>query len=120
MSSFAKKKPWHLNGLLKEAVKSIPRAKFWLHQGLYIPLRNIFTRGGINLDNEGHQAPYRSYQGAILFALNSKELNPSCVKLHVHPSSVTIGLAFRFSALFECYLLLLKLGQNQTRFPGQS
>ena len=35
---------WHLNGLLKEAVKSIPGAKFWVHRGLCNPSRNIFTK----------------------------------------------------------------------------
>ena len=30
----------------------------------------IFTRDGIHLNDEGHQAFYRSYRGAILFALN--------------------------------------------------
>ena len=32
---------WHLNGLLKEAVKSIHGVKFWLHRGLCNPSRNI-------------------------------------------------------------------------------
>ena len=63
---------WHLNGLLKEEVKSIPGAKFWVHRGLCNPSRNIFTRDDIHLNEEGHQALYRSYRGAILFALNGK------------------------------------------------
>ena len=63
---------WRLNGLLKEAVKGIDGAKFWLHRGLCNLLRNIFTRDGIHLNDEGHQALYRSYRGAILFALNWK------------------------------------------------
>ena len=49
---------WHLNGLLKEAFKSDPGAKFWLHPGLCNPLQNIFTRDGIHLNDEGHQALY--------------------------------------------------------------
>jgi len=61
---------WKLNGLLKEAVKGIHGAKFWIHRGLCKPSQNIFTRDGVHLNDEGHQALYRSYRGAILFALN--------------------------------------------------
>ena len=50
---------WHLNGLLREVVKGIHRAKFWLDRGLCNPSRNIFTRDGIHLNDEGHQALYR-------------------------------------------------------------
>ena len=64
---------WHLNGLLREAVKGIHGAKFWLHRGLCNPSRNIFAADGIHLNDDGHQALYRSYRGAILFPLNSKE-----------------------------------------------
>ena len=61
---------WQLNGLLKEAVKGIHGAKFWIHRGLCNPSQNIFTRDGIHLNAERHQALYRSYRGSILFALN--------------------------------------------------
>ena len=40
---------WRLNGLLREAVKSIHGVKFWLHRGLCNPSHNIFTRDGIHL-----------------------------------------------------------------------
>lgn len=66
------KRVWHLNGLLREAVKGIHGVKFWLHCGPFNPSGNIFTRGGIHLNDEGHQALYRSYGGAILFTLNCK------------------------------------------------
>lgn len=61
---------WQLNGLLKEAVKGIQGAKFWIRRGLCNPSQNIFTRDGIHLNTAGHQALYRSYRGSILFALN--------------------------------------------------
>ena len=63
---------WHLNGFLNEAVEGIHGAKFWLHCGLCKPSGNIFTRDGVHLNDEGHEALYQSYQGAILFALNWK------------------------------------------------
>lgn len=50
---------WKLNGLLKEAVKGIQGAKFWIHRGLCKPSQNIFTRDGVHLNDEGHQALYR-------------------------------------------------------------
>ena len=62
MSSFAQEKPAIVGiqrkglateWLLKEAVKSIHGAKFWLHRGLCNSLRNIFTRNGIHLNDEG-------------------------------------------------------------------
>ena len=59
---------WHSNGLLREAVKGIHGGKFWLQHSLCNP----FTRDGIHLNDEGHQVLYRSYRGAILFALNCK------------------------------------------------
>ena len=63
---------WHSNGLLREAVKGIHGGKFWLQHSLCNPSQNIFTRDGIHLNDEGHQVLYRSYRGAILFALNCK------------------------------------------------
>ena len=38
---------WHLNGLLRKAVKGIHWAKFWLHRSLCNPSCNIFTADAI-------------------------------------------------------------------------
>ena len=52
-----------VNSLLREA-------KFWRHCGLVNPAKNIYVRDGIHLNVFGNEALYRSYRGAILFALS--------------------------------------------------
>ena len=43
--------------------------KFWRHRGLNNPTRDIYVRDGIHLNKQGNKAVYRSYRGALLYAL---------------------------------------------------
>ena len=58
-----------VNTLVRESLRDIPRKKFWNHRGLINPTTNIYCYDGIHLDNVGNRARYRSYRGAILYAL---------------------------------------------------
>lgn len=59
-----------VNTLLREALQNINSAKFWRHRGLVNPAKNVYARDGIHLNDLGNEALYRSYRGAILFALS--------------------------------------------------
>ena len=59
-----------VNTLLREALQDINSAKFSRHRGLVNSAKNIYARDGIHLNGFGKEALYRSYRGAILFALS--------------------------------------------------
>ena len=59
-----------LNALVSKALRRIKRAKFWYHRGLIYPLADIYLADGIHLNEGGNRALYKSYRGAILFALS--------------------------------------------------
>ena len=60
-----------LNGHLRESLRIIPTAKCWQHRGLINPTNNaVYAPDGIHLNDIGNKALYRSYRGAILWALS--------------------------------------------------
>ena len=59
-----------INALVSEALRHIKRAKFWRHRGLIYPSADIYLVDGIHLNEGGNRALYKSYRGAILFALS--------------------------------------------------
>ena len=58
-----------LNKYLKVVLKPLPYAEAWSHRGLQSPSIAVLCRDGIHLNAAGNYALYRSYRGAILFAL---------------------------------------------------
>ena len=58
-----------INALVSEALLHIKRAKSWRHRGLICPSAEIYLANGVHLNEGGHRALYKSYRGAILFAL---------------------------------------------------
>ena len=56
--------------LVSEALLHIKRAKSWRHRGLIYPLAERYLARGIYLNEGGNRALYKSYRGAILFALS--------------------------------------------------
>ena len=58
-----------LNKYLQDTLADSGFVKFWRHRGLNNPTRDIYVRDGIHLNKRGHKALYRSYRGALLFAL---------------------------------------------------
>lgn len=61
-----------LNKYLKVVLEPLPYAEAWSHRGLQSPSIAVLCRDGVHLNAAGNYALYRSYRGAILFAL--KEL----------------------------------------------
>ena len=60
-----------LNSHLRESLHAIPAAKCWQHRGLISPTDNaVYGPDGIHLNYIGNKALYRSYRGAILWALS--------------------------------------------------
>ena len=60
-----------LNGHLRESLRIIPTAKCWQHRGLINPTNNaVYAPDCIHLNGIGNKALYRSYRGAILWALS--------------------------------------------------
>ena len=59
-----------INTLVSEVLLHIKRAKFWRYRGLTDPLADIYLADGIHLNEGGNRALYKSYRGAILFALS--------------------------------------------------
>ena len=59
-----------INSFVSEALRHIKRAKFWRHRGLIDPSADIYLADGIHLNEGGNRALYKSYRGAILFALS--------------------------------------------------
>lgn len=60
-----------LNGYLRESLRIIPTAKCWQNRGLINPTNNaVYAPDGIHLNDIGNKALYRSYRGAILWALS--------------------------------------------------
>ena len=60
-----------LNGHLRESLRIIPTAKCLQHRGLINPTNNaVYAPDGIHLNDIGNKALYRSYRGAILWALS--------------------------------------------------
>ena len=59
-----------INTFVSEALLHIGRAKFWRHCGLIDPTATICLADGMHLNEGGNRALYKSYRGAILFALS--------------------------------------------------
>lgn len=59
-----------INSIVCNKLQSNPRAKFWRHRGLIDPAVDIYLDDGIHLNEVGNRALYKSYRGAILFALS--------------------------------------------------
>ena len=60
-----------LNSHLRESLHAMPAAKCWQHRGLINPTNNaVYRPDGIHLNYIGNKALYRSYRGAILWALS--------------------------------------------------
>ena len=66
-----------LNKCLWKMLADSSAVKFWRHRGLHNPTRDIYVRDGIHLNNQGHKALYRSYRGALLYALKQIQHNQS-------------------------------------------
>ena len=58
-----------LNKYLKVVLEPLPYAEAWIHRGLQSPSIAVLCRDGVHLNAAGNYALYRSYRGAILFAL---------------------------------------------------
>ena len=58
-----------LNKYLKVVLEPLPYAEAWSHRGLQSPSIAVLCRDGVHLNAAGNYALYRSYRGAILFAL---------------------------------------------------
>ena len=59
------------NGHLRESLRETPATKCWQHRGLIQPSHNaVYAPDGIHLNSMGNKALYRSYRGAILWALS--------------------------------------------------
>ena len=58
-----------LNKYLKVVLEPLPYAEAWIHRGLQSPSIAVLCRDGVLLNEAGNYAFYRSYRGAILFAL---------------------------------------------------
>ena len=65
-----------LNNYLKVVLEPLSFADCWSHKGLREPSVPVLCRDGVHLNDSGHYALYRSYRGAILFALNQLEDQP--------------------------------------------
>ena len=60
-----------LNSHLRESLHAIPATKCWQHRGLINLTNNaVYGPDGIHLNYIGNKALYRSYRGAILWALS--------------------------------------------------
>ena len=66
-----------LNKCLQDTLVDSLVVKFWRHRGLNNPTRDIYVRDGIHLNKRGHKALYRSYRGALLYALKQIQHNQS-------------------------------------------
>ena len=58
-----------VNKYLKVVLEPLPYTEAWSHRGLQSPSIAILFWDGIHLNEVGDHALYRSYGGAILFAL---------------------------------------------------
>ena len=58
-----------LNKYPKVVLEPLPYAEAWSHRGLQSPSIAVLCRDGVHLNAAGNYALYRSYRGAILFAL---------------------------------------------------
>ena len=63
-----------LNSWLRNSLSTTEHATFWRHRGLARPSLSIFDVDVIHLNQRGEQRLFRSYRGAILFAI--KQLQP--------------------------------------------
>ena len=60
-----------LNSHLRQSLRIKPTAKCWQHCDLINPTNNaVYAPDGIHLNDIGNKALYRSYRGAILWALS--------------------------------------------------
>lgn len=55
-----------INFLVKDSLRSNPRAKFWTQQGLNDPAADIYLEDGVHLKDVGNKALYKGYRGPIL------------------------------------------------------
>ena len=58
-----------LNQYLSVVLETLDFVQFWCHKGLRKPNIPVICGDGVHLNAQGHYALYRSYRGAILFAL---------------------------------------------------
>lgn len=58
-----------LNQYLSVVLETLEFVQFWCHKGLRKPNIPVICGDGVHLNAQGHYALYRSYRGAILFAL---------------------------------------------------
>ena len=58
-----------LNQYLQVVLEPLVYADFWYHRGLRNPSIPVLCRDGVHLNDHGNYTLYRSYRGAILFAL---------------------------------------------------
>lgn len=59
-----------INALVSKALLHLKQVKSWRHRGLIYPSAEIYLAAGIHLNEGVSRAVYRSYRGAILFALS--------------------------------------------------
>jgi len=50
-----------INSLVKDSLRSNPRAKFWTHRGLNDPAADIYLEDGVHLKDVGNKALYKSH-----------------------------------------------------------
>ena len=58
-----------LNNYLAVVLEPLSFAEFWHHKGFRQPNVSILKRDGVHLYDHGNYTLYRSYRGAILFAI---------------------------------------------------
>lgn len=63
-----------LNSWLKNTLSTTKHATFWRHRGLARPSLNIFDVDGIHINRRGEQRLFKSYRGAILFAIKQSQI----------------------------------------------
>ena len=64
-----------LNRYFQVVIEPLSFADCWSHKGLHEPSIPILCRDRVHLNDTGHNAYYRSYRGAILFALKQLDEN---------------------------------------------
>jgi len=69
-----------LNKYLDVVLEPLSFAEFWRHKGLREPKITVLRRDGIHLNDQGNYVLYRSYRGAILFALQRITLGKALPK----------------------------------------
>ena len=58
-----------LNDAIKEFCRHTPNLSFWKHKGFVNPVEGVYSIDGIHMNGAGNGKLFKSYRGAILFAL---------------------------------------------------